>query len=152
MMNRALPRSGRLCECSVVFGYPRFGEREKGFGLPDNLSDLGLSRDAGHVVINLVPLASAGFEKRRVGSGRSPHREFESSKRILVVADTERSVSGAVENHRCSLECSIVGRRKATIVRQLGNVGVVEVTLDDGAQAVDLDFRRLVRLYLPRVL
>lgn len=114
-----------------MFQNPGFSKCSEGVRILDKLVDFGRCGDPAHVVVHLVSLSTADLKRCRVGGDGLSHGRLDCLESRLMVPCAGRFVAGASDDHGAGLECSVVGRCKTSVVRQLFYRGVVKVTLYD---------------------
>jgi hypothetical protein len=118
--------------------YPRLHEPVELVRLLHEVFGLRLRRDVRHIVIDLVPLPPAGLEIRSERRRLSAHRDFEGPERCLMVAETDDPVAFAGDHHGCELQDGIVRSGEAPVSRELRNLCVQQIPLDDGVESAQL--------------
>jgi hypothetical protein len=120
------------------------------FGLLHQFGGLGIARNGGVEIIDLVPFAAADIEVLDQVHGRVSEEVTGGLERDCVVAGVRgEPVARTGNDHTGHLKGGVVGRRETPVGRQRLDVCVREITRDDSSQCLDFRKARGLRLYSP---
>lgn len=132
----------------MIRGDPKFDELNEILRFRQDLLRLSVGGNRGVVIIDHVALAAAGLEEiERLGGGRSKRQSSGFECQAVMAGRGREAITRARNGHFRSLQCSVVGRRKAAVVRQLLNGCVLKIAFDERAQRVEFFPAGLVGVY-----
>ena len=135
----------------MVLFYPLLDQRAKLICPFNQFNRLAIGYQAGVIVVYLVAFLSTGVEvvdERLVG--RAENKSNCLKRRCMLTAfGRGNAIAFAGEHHLRQLLHGIVRHRKPPVRRQSPDRRVLEVTVDDGSQLVQLAAARLVPVQSP---